>query len=265
MLPCVTIWLRYVRRHAFGEVRLMTDYDVFISYSHSDSKLVTPIVKLLEAGGRRVFWDGAIKPGQLWADEIRDSLGTVMTVVILWCCHAARSDGVADEIEEARTRSRGLVPVLLCSYPRSSLLEKYQWIDCRSVVRHRCRMHRVPRVQVSAAPDVRDILAENGDHEQKGFASPKRAGCASVKAVGCSFAATLAILLFMLAGVGVTWSDTPIDRTNVVLLWLAVSTVIATVITFNWWRESRRANDLAQTIAALVRLSEEGRLGGMTR
>jgi hypothetical protein len=117
-------------------------YDAFVSYSRADKELVRAIVNLLQVGRRRVFWDAnEIMPGDRWAERIADAIHNSSTVVILWCCHSARSTFVIDEVNQAMEAFNSLVPVLLCSFPVSPPMADYQWIDCRELVRHTCQDH----------------------------------------------------------------------------------------------------------------------------
>ena len=113
-------------------------YDIFISYSRADEYLVNPISSLVGLG-RKVFWDVRdIEPGENWAKALKDAVGGSGTVIVLWCCHSASSDWVAQEVHQADLLNKTIVPFLLCSNPRSTLVSKYQWIDGRPFVLHQC-------------------------------------------------------------------------------------------------------------------------------
>ena len=117
-------------------------YDAFVSYSRADEKLVKPVVQFLSVGGRRVFWDSTnIEPGERWSNSIMEAVRNSSTIVVLWCCHSARSAWVAHEAAAATAGSKPVVPVLLCSFPLQPPLSEYQWIDYRSSVTHQCAVH----------------------------------------------------------------------------------------------------------------------------
>ncbi len=118
----------------------MPPYDAVVSYSHHDAALVEPVVQLMRFGGRNVFWDRDIEPGERWAATIEEAIRNAGTLAVLWCCRAARSQEVQAEIELARRQEKGFLPVLLCSYRLREPLDEYQWIDCRKMD-HECDGH----------------------------------------------------------------------------------------------------------------------------
>jgi len=119
----------------------MAKYDAFISYSSADRHLVKPVSQLVGIG-RRVFWDVAdIQPGELWEESLRQALDESKRLVVLWCCHSARSNYVSQEIKHANDSEKPIVPVLLCSYPTVVPLSNYQWIDTAGILKHDCDGH----------------------------------------------------------------------------------------------------------------------------
>ncbi len=108
---------------------------VFVSYSHADASLVTPIVKLLRVNKSLVFQDiDGIQPGERWRSEIARGLAESHLVVVFWCDHANRSDQVSKEWKAAIEQEKDLLPLLLDATPLPPGLGEFQWIDFRGTV-----------------------------------------------------------------------------------------------------------------------------------
>ncbi len=154
---------------------------IFIAYSHQDSHLVTPIVKLLRATNDLVFLDAdSITPGKKWRKQIHDGLETAKLLVVFWCTHSEKSDEVKNEYEWAITQGKDLLPVLLDSCPVPEDLAEFQWIDFRELVEGK---------------HFKD------DTRSRGFCSSEPPPSSSVKAIpyGIPF---LLVFLSILIGVG---------------------------------------------------------------
>lgn len=136
----------------------MNRYDAFVSYSRPDERLVKPVVQFLTIGGRQIFWDRQINPGDHWSGTITNALHSSSTVVVLWCCHSAQSKWVSREVEIAVAAAKPLVPVLLCPFPVQPPLDEYQWIDYRDSVRHDCVAHAPGEPESNQALDLANFL-----------------------------------------------------------------------------------------------------------
>src|SRR5262245_13425105 len=116
-----------------------TQFDIFVSYSSDDARLIDGLVRLMGLTGRRVFVDkNSIEPGAEWETALREAVSSSQQMVLLWCCHSRESKWVAAEIQQAVGESKSIVPVLLCAEPVPQPVAKYQWIDLRNVVAHPC-------------------------------------------------------------------------------------------------------------------------------
>lgn len=114
-------------------------FDVFVSYCRADKYLVEPVVQLVAIGRKRVFWDAAgLQPGDRWKPNLLTALHNSKMLVLLWCCHSARSQWVERETALAHESGKPIIPVLLCSFPTIRPVSEYQWIDGRPMVRHPC-------------------------------------------------------------------------------------------------------------------------------
>ena len=85
---------------------------VFLSYARADQKRALPIIKMLEAAGYSVWWDGLLEPGERFSRSTEDALARAKAVVVLWSKTSTASHWVHDEATQGRDR-RCLVPISL--------------------------------------------------------------------------------------------------------------------------------------------------------
>jgi len=108
---------------------------VFVSYSHNDVALVTPIVKLLRLNKALVFQDtDSIELGKRWREQAGRALADARLVVLFWCVHSSHSSEVAGEYKSALPGGKVLLPVILGGTPWPAELSEFQWIDFRDTV-----------------------------------------------------------------------------------------------------------------------------------
>src|SRR3954465_2759937 len=86
--------------------------DVFISYAREDRAVVQLLAQALEGGGRSVWWDREILPGNDFAELIAAELARAKAVVVIWSAISTKSGWVRDEAHEGLERGV-LVPVLM--------------------------------------------------------------------------------------------------------------------------------------------------------
>jgi len=111
-----------------------TPIQIFISYSHSDAALVTPVVSLLRIRQGLVFQDrDGIEPGTHWREALDGALSKASLVVLFWCRHSNESAEVRKEYEAALVTGKNVLPVLLDPTPLPSTLTGYQWIDFQAL------------------------------------------------------------------------------------------------------------------------------------
>jgi len=123
---------------------------VFVSYSHHDASLVTPVVRLLRSTNDFVFQDSdSIKPGQKWREALGEAIEQANLVVVFWCLHSNESPEVEREYRSAIEAKKDVLPVLLDSTPIPSALGEFQWIDFRELGRE-----RHPRPEARPAPQA---------------------------------------------------------------------------------------------------------------
>jgi hypothetical protein len=131
---------------------------VFVSYSHQDASLVTPVVRLLRSTNEFVFLDSdSIKPGQKWRQALSDAMDQASLVVVFWCAHSNRSAEVESEYLSAIAARKDVLPVLLDSTPVPPALDQYQWIDFRELGQGRHPTENLVGARPSAprAPSLR--------------------------------------------------------------------------------------------------------------
>lgn len=116
----------------------MSRFDAFVSYSHKDEPVVKPLVEMLSLNDRKVFWDGQLKPGELWDDVIQSSVKDASVFVLFWCCDTHASEYVAKEVALALRLKKKIVPVKLCHAAMPAPLNAWQWISLQGRVQHAC-------------------------------------------------------------------------------------------------------------------------------
>jgi hypothetical protein len=109
-----------------------TDYDVFLSYSSPDSKEAEYIKEDLERLDRSVFMsEKSLKPGQDFAEEIRDAIKSSQELWMLCSPSSLKSSWVATEWGAAWIIGKITIPILhQCSSDElPERLKKLQCID----------------------------------------------------------------------------------------------------------------------------------------
>lgn len=110
-------------------------FEIFVSYSHRDDKVVKPLVQLLRPTGATIFRDeDAIPPGKQWEVVVTKAVQACRLVYVFWCNHSATSPEVRKEYEQAISLDKDIVPVLLDDTALPTNLKAYQWVDLRDVI-----------------------------------------------------------------------------------------------------------------------------------
>jgi len=129
---------------------------VFVSYSHDDGALVTPIVKLLRLNKALVFQDlDSIELGKRWREQAGRALADARLVVLFWCVHSSHSSEVESEYKSALKTGKDLLPVLLDATPLPAELSEFQWIDFRGTVGANHANAVIPQAAMSTRFKVR--------------------------------------------------------------------------------------------------------------
>jgi hypothetical protein len=95
-------------------VPLITQGEVFISYSRADQAYVDHLVRYLEAAGCRPWIDRiGIEHGNRWSTAIRDAVDRCAALIAVMTPDAASSDWVERELQRAEGRGTVILPLLL--------------------------------------------------------------------------------------------------------------------------------------------------------
>src|SRR3954471_5788463 len=104
----------------------------FVSYAREEAPIVQPIVQILRAAGRKVFFDqDSIRPGSDWRNALQDAIEKATGMFLFWSRNAAESPAVRREWQAALDGRKAVVPVLLDHTQLPPELRRYQWIDAR--------------------------------------------------------------------------------------------------------------------------------------
>jgi hypothetical protein len=123
--------------------------NVFVSYSHEDSSMVSPIVRLLAALPNDVFIDSAsIEPGTHWSTAISGAILRADVVLVFWCSHSKESPWVRSEWSLGLKLHKRIMPLLLDDTELPKGLGRFQGIDFRSLGSHgpRSQLHAIDPV-----------------------------------------------------------------------------------------------------------------------
>jgi TolB-like protein/Tfp pilus assembly protein PilF len=101
---------------------------IFLSYARADQKSALPIIKMLEAAGYSVWWDGLLEPGERFSRTTEDALERAKAVIVLWSKTSTASHWVHDEATRGRDR-RCLVPISIDGSEAPLGFRQFQVID----------------------------------------------------------------------------------------------------------------------------------------
>jgi hypothetical protein len=115
------------------------DWDVFLSYSHSDSSAVEHIHRTLISARShiRVFRDKKeLKPGSSWLMQIADAIDASRCVLALytpgyWDSVPCKDELTAAYVRQTKERRQILFPIFYQNTKIPSFFEGLQYADCR--------------------------------------------------------------------------------------------------------------------------------------
>jgi adenylate cyclase len=96
--------------------------DVFISYARSDAAVARRFADAFGAAGLSVWWDDALRSGEVFDERIERALREAKAVVVLWSVTSVASRWVRAEATLA-DRTRKLVPVMIEACERPIIFE----------------------------------------------------------------------------------------------------------------------------------------------
>ena len=104
---------------------------VFVSYAQSDAAFARKLAQSLRSSGAEIWMDTDIKPGEVWADRIREELGKAKFVVVLLTPDSLKSSWLYLELGAAVADKKSIVAVVLEDVDPGSIppfLQRYQFI-----------------------------------------------------------------------------------------------------------------------------------------
>lgn len=102
--------------------------DIFLSYSRKDLATAGKLAAALQAAGHDVWWDQALKAGQVYDKVTETALREARLVVVLWSKASVASDWVRSEATVALQRN-ALMPVMIEDCQRPVMFELRQSAD----------------------------------------------------------------------------------------------------------------------------------------
>jgi TolB-like protein/Tfp pilus assembly protein PilF len=108
-------------------------HSVFVSYSRADRKAAVAVVRVLEAAGYAVWWDGLIEGGERFSHATEAALEQARAVVVLWSKASGASHWVQDEASRARESGR-MVPLSIDGSQPPLGFGQFQFIDVSHVL-----------------------------------------------------------------------------------------------------------------------------------
>jgi TolB-like protein/Tfp pilus assembly protein PilF len=150
---------------------------IFLSYARADQKRALPVIKILEAAGYSVWWDGLLEPGERFSRTTEDALERAKAVIVLWSKTSTASHWVHDEATRGRDR-KCLVPVSIDGSEAPLGFRQFQVIDIskakptaqapayqavlRAVAALHDRPYQAPPAASFAAPTISRRMAIGG-------------------------------------------------------------------------------------------------------
>lgn len=102
--------------------------DVFISYARDNAETARRFAEGLEAAGFKVWWDDALRSGDVFDEKIEQALRSAKAVVVLWSKSSVVSRWVRAEATLA-DRNKTLAPVMIQPCERPIIFELTQTAD----------------------------------------------------------------------------------------------------------------------------------------
>jgi adenylate cyclase len=96
--------------------------DVFISYAREDAESARRFAEGIQSAGLSVWWDDALRSGEVFDESIERALREAKAVIVLWSPSSVASRWVRAEATQA-DRNRTLVPVTIEACQRPIIFE----------------------------------------------------------------------------------------------------------------------------------------------
>jgi adenylate cyclase len=150
--------------------------DVFISYAREDAEQARRFAHAFQAAGLTVWWDDALRSGEVFDESIERALREASAVVVLWSTSSVASRWVRAEATLA-DRNRTLVPVMIEACQRPIIFELTHtadltrwrgdaqdpaWRGLVADVQRLVESQAAPRSSVTANPPATDAAPPSG-------------------------------------------------------------------------------------------------------
>lgn len=126
---------------------------IFISYAHSDSDKVFPILEFLSRRGYRIWYDEGISPGSEWPEEIAQHLNSSAMVMAFVTPNSMASVNCRREINFAMSRQKPFLSVML-EPTEMPLGMELQLSAQQSVLRHNFPSEQKFLEKICACPEL---------------------------------------------------------------------------------------------------------------
>ncbi len=92
---------------------------IFVSYAHSDSKIVLPIIEYMQQTGIRIWYDDGIEAGSEWPQYIAENLEKASCILVFMSPNSANSLNCRNEINFASELKKEFLVVHLVDFELS--------------------------------------------------------------------------------------------------------------------------------------------------
>ena len=86
---------------------------LYISYAHSDNKLVYPVIETIDGWGYKLWYDGGIGISENWTDEIANAIVGSSAFIVFLTENSAASQYVQEEILFALESKIKIIPIYI--------------------------------------------------------------------------------------------------------------------------------------------------------
>jgi hypothetical protein len=136
----------------------MTQHDIFLSYSRTDTPMMQKVRDYLREQGFKVWTDEGIHAGTpSWKTAIEDAIREIRAVVVLFSPDSAQSKWVRAELDYAEAQNKPIFPLLVLGDASSAVpfgYTTYQWIDMRDASNHEAGL-------IMLAQSLRELMGED--------------------------------------------------------------------------------------------------------
>ena len=115
--------------------------DIFISYSHSDKKVVYRELELIEKWGYRVWIDSKMFPGMNWTKRTGNALEKSKLFLLFITSNSIKSNRVLDELTFAKERKKSIVVIYIHNVSLPSEFH-FQLVNIQALYKYACTKYQ---------------------------------------------------------------------------------------------------------------------------